>query len=255
MFLSQSFRASSRVAVVTGGNKGIGYEIVRGLVRSDKFDKVYLTARNENLGKVAVNTLRLEESANCIDFHPLDVSNPNSISTFADFITAKHAGLDVLVQNAGIAPLPWDSNDQTILEQTILTFNTNFWGVLNMMKKFEPITNRDGRIVLLSSFLSQQAIFDFEPHWMANPISRKLSSINATISIDEIEGLAKQYISDVENDQSRWPSVDIPSNNYAMTKLFVNNIARIYGYGIHGSLEYITDLFRTEMANRGILGK
>ena len=47
-----------KVAIVTGGNKGIGYETVRGLIKSKQFETVYLTARNENLGKDAVKILR-----------------------------------------------------------------------------------------------------------------------------------------------------------------------------------------------------
>ena len=225
MFLSQSFRAASRIAVVTGGNKGIGYEIVRGLVRSENFEKVYLTARNADLGNAAANALRAEESVNCIDFHPLDVTSKNSISTLADFISEKHGGLDVLVQNAGIYAFPND--DETILEQSVATFNTNFWGVLDMMKKFQPITKPDGRIVLVSSTMAEAAQFEFEPHWMVNPIAKKLNALNAAITVETIEKFAKQYITDVENenDETGWPS-----SNYGLSKLFVNNIARIYGY-------------------------
>ena len=40
-----------KIAIVTGGNKGIGYETVRGLVKSGQFEKVYLTARNNKLGE------------------------------------------------------------------------------------------------------------------------------------------------------------------------------------------------------------
>ena len=222
---SQRFRAAPRVAVVTGGNKGIGYEVVRGLVRSKQFGRVYLTARNDDLGKAAVDALRAEESADCIDFHPLDVTSQNSITTFAHFITEKHGGLDVLVQNAGIAPMPND--DQTILEQTILTLNTNFWGVLNMMKTFEPIIKQGGRIVSISSFNSLLALFDFKPHFMVNPIGQQFGSLNAAITVEQLENYAKQYISDIENknDKNGWPS-----DFYGLTKLLVNNITRIYGY-------------------------
>ena len=44
---------SGKVAIVTGGNKGIGYAIVKGLVENQKFETVYLTARNPELGKVS----------------------------------------------------------------------------------------------------------------------------------------------------------------------------------------------------------
>ena len=52
--------ALSAVAIVTGGNKGIGYEIVRGLIRSKKFGTIYLTARSDARGKAAVDVLNRE---------------------------------------------------------------------------------------------------------------------------------------------------------------------------------------------------
>ena len=58
----------SKIAIVTGGNKGIGYETVRGLAKSGKFDIVYLTARNVELGNVAAAKLNEEENVKTVVF-------------------------------------------------------------------------------------------------------------------------------------------------------------------------------------------
>ena len=88
-----------RVAIVTGANKGIGFETVRGLIRSGKFAFVYLTARNSVLGIESREKLAKEEKTEftaTLRFHHLDISDKNSIKNFAKFIKDTHGGFDVL---------------------------------------------------------------------------------------------------------------------------------------------------------------
>lgn len=91
---------STRVAVVTGSNKGIGLAIVRALCKQFSGD-VYLTARDSERGKAAVTQLS-EEGLKPL-FHQLDINDLESIQTLRDFLKEKYGGLDVLVNNAGIA--------------------------------------------------------------------------------------------------------------------------------------------------------
>ena len=107
-----------KVAIVTGGNKGIGYETVRqgliwnfwskfdsllliysehrGLLKSGEFEAVYLTARNPKLGEASRETLKNEEKTEVLEFHQLDIADENSIQNFKAFIEEKHGGYDVL---------------------------------------------------------------------------------------------------------------------------------------------------------------
>ncbi|VTJ75002.1 Hypothetical predicted protein [Marmota monax] len=89
-----------RVALVTGGNKGIGFAIVRDLCRQFSGD-VVLTARNEARGRAAVQQLQAEGLSPL--FHQLDIDDPQSIRDLRDFLRKEYRGLDVLVNNAGIA--------------------------------------------------------------------------------------------------------------------------------------------------------
>lgn len=137
---------NKRIAVVTGGNKGIGYAIVKGLC--EKFDGiVYLTARDVGRGKAAVeqlNKLSLKP-----EFHRLDIDDEESIKTFAKFLKEKHGGLDVLVNNAAIA-FKCDA-PEPVGYQAEVTLKTNYFSLLNVCNILFPLLRPHARVVNLSS--------------------------------------------------------------------------------------------------------
>jgi NAD(P)-dependent dehydrogenase (short-subunit alcohol dehydrogenase family) len=98
-----------RVALVTGANKGIGFEVVRDLAR--KGFHVFLGARNEKAGEAAAEKLRTEgvkeeygenKRHGAITVLKIDVSKPDSIRRAAEEFSRKNDRLDTLVNNAGI---------------------------------------------------------------------------------------------------------------------------------------------------------
>ncbi|KAG6663449.1 (+)-neomenthol dehydrogenase-like [Carya illinoinensis] len=99
---------AKRYAVVTGANKGIGFEIVRQL--ASKGIVVMLTARDEKKGLEAVEKLKDYGLSDHVVFHQLDVSDPASIASLADFIKAKFGKLDILVNNAAINGVKLDAD-------------------------------------------------------------------------------------------------------------------------------------------------
>jgi len=173
-----------RVAIVTGSNKGIGFAIVRGLCRQFKGD-VYLTSRNTKLGQEAVKLLQAEGLRP--KYHQLDITSEDSISKLAGFMKSKYGGVDVLVNNAGIAYKK--ASEAPALEQAIATLATNFTGTLNMMRAFVPLIKNHGRIVNVSSsagslsILTQQSLQD------------RFSSPSLTEK--ELVVLMKEYVEDV----------------------------------------------------------
>ena len=84
-----------RSAVVTGANKGMGLEICRQLAASGV--RVVLTARDEKRGVEALQSLNGSGLSNLV-FHQLDVGDPASIASFADFIKTQFGKLDILVR-------------------------------------------------------------------------------------------------------------------------------------------------------------
>lgn len=145
--------SSRKVAVVTGSNKGIGFAIVRALCKQFDGD-VILTARDAGRGKIAVDSLKGEG----LDpkFHQLDIDDPQSIDYLRDFLRDQYGGLDVLVNNAGIA-FKMDS-EAPFSEQAEVTVKTNFWSTLNVCDKLFPLLRPNARVCNVSSIVSQMSI-------------------------------------------------------------------------------------------------
>jgi len=219
---NQEKKMSGKVAIVTGGNKGIGYAIVKGLVENQKFETVYLTARNPELGRASVEKIKAETGKE-VQFHQLDVADSNSVDTFRDYIEQKHGGFDVFIQNAGFAFKGSATEPRPV--QAKETFRINFWGLLDVIKKFYPLTRENGRHVLMSSFVSQMAEFGFTPRW-GNPYQKELGQLNKDLKLERLEELAHQYQADCEagkDEEKGWPST-----SYAISKLFVNGVCRAF---------------------------
>jgi (+)-neomenthol dehydrogenase len=94
-FFKTLFDLIYRYAVVTGANKGIGFEIVKQLASAGI--KVVLTARDEKRGLQALETLKASGLSDFVVFHQLDVANPASVVTLAEFVKSQFGKLDILV--------------------------------------------------------------------------------------------------------------------------------------------------------------
>ncbi|MCB1119485.1 MAG: SDR family oxidoreductase [Chlamydiia bacterium] len=154
-----------RIALVTGGNRGLGLETCRQL--GLKGYRVILTARHSQQGEAKAKELQNEDLD--VAFHPLDVNNPDSINAVYEYVLSNYGKLDVLINNAGILidhtnqeldNLPQLLlNDTKVLEQT---FHTNVVGPYLLSEAFGPIMyrHRYGRIVNVSSHMGQLAEMD-----------------------------------------------------------------------------------------------
>jgi NAD(P)-dependent dehydrogenase (short-subunit alcohol dehydrogenase family) len=143
-----------RVAVVTGGNKGIGLEICRQL--SGQGLRVLLTSRDPRKGEEA--TQRLRKEGLDVAFHVLDVDSDDSVAALRSHVSQEMGRADVLVNNAGILI---DSRSASVLKEPLETFRrtleTNFFGALRTCQALVPLMRKQryGRVVNLSSGLGQ----------------------------------------------------------------------------------------------------
>ncbi|MDO7845867.1 SDR family oxidoreductase [Hymenobacter sp. M29] len=140
--------ANKKIALVTGGNKGIGFEIVRGMLQAGC--RVYLGAREAARGQQAAAELA---SVGDVRFLELDLSNPATLDAAARQLQREEGHLDILVNNAGIN-VPGDgapgTADVRSVEQAL---QTNFVGTLAVTQAFLPLVKQAmaGRIVNVSS--------------------------------------------------------------------------------------------------------
>jgi NAD(P)-dependent dehydrogenase (short-subunit alcohol dehydrogenase family) len=141
-----------RICLVSGGNRGIGFETCHQLAQLDH--TVILTARNSTKGKTAVRQLREKKDLDVI-FYQMDVSNQDSIDDLHDNIIQHFGRLDVLVNNAGILYDTWQKAIDIDFEIVNQALETNLLGPWRVSKKFIPLMkkNRYGRIVNVSSSL------------------------------------------------------------------------------------------------------
>jgi NAD(P)-dependent dehydrogenase (short-subunit alcohol dehydrogenase family) len=154
---------TGKIALITGGNKGIGLEICRNL--SSAGCTVLLGARNVERGRQAV--LQLEQAGlagiHCID---LDVTRQETITAAAHQIEKRYGRLDILVNNAGVN-LPGDglpgAADPDVVQSI---FAANFFGPLRVAQTMLPLLRKSpaGRIVNVSSGLGSLTL-NSDPAW------------------------------------------------------------------------------------------
>ena len=150
--------AETKIALVTGANKGIGFDIARQLGQEGFF--VYLGARDKERGEKAAATLSAEGLK--VKSLLLDVTDAGTIKAAAAALEQEHGKLDVLVNNAGVAGTSgWDAKPSaTSLDDVRSVFDTNFFGVIASMQAFLPLLRKAeaGRIVNMSSTLGSLAM-------------------------------------------------------------------------------------------------
>ena len=144
-------KTPQRVAVVTGANRGIGFEICRELVaRGDM--RVILSARDAAKGEAAIKILKYQQLT--VDFALLDVASEKNVKAFAVAVEKNYGRCDVLVNNAGVM---LDPRGSRMLDSKLDTWRDtlaiNLYGPLLLAQALVPLMkkNRYGRIVNMSS--------------------------------------------------------------------------------------------------------
>ena len=152
-----SSQHSSKIALVTGATRGIGFETARQLAATG----VHVLLAGRDRDKAVAASLELQAQGLPVEAIALDVTGADSIAAAADEIARKHGRLDILVNNAGIAR---DDAQRKPSEQTLATwretFETNVFGVVAVTQAMLPLLRKSpaARIVNVSSILGSLAL-------------------------------------------------------------------------------------------------
>jgi len=144
-----------KIALVSGANKGIGFETSRQLAKLGI--KVLMGARDEKKGAAAVG--RLQKEGLDVELVQLDVTRSDDISRVCTMIERNFGRLDILVNNAGMAhneePLFVNSTETISMQALRETFDVNFFGLVELTQGLLPLIKKSpaGRIVNISSIL------------------------------------------------------------------------------------------------------
>ncbi|KAI6702470.1 hypothetical protein NL676_011606 [Syzygium grande] len=204
--------STKRCAVVTGANKGIGFEICRQLASSGIV--VVLTSRDEKRGLEAVQKLKDSGLSDYIIFHQLDVTNPSSVLSLAKFIETQFGKLDILdhdhtkFKHGEIFVPSYEAAEACI--------NTNYYGAKIMVEAHISLLQRSDspRIVNVSSVIGKLEYVSSE--WAKGVLS-------------DIENLTEEKVDEVVNvfleDFKNGSSAVTPA--YNMSKAALNAYTRI----------------------------
>lgn len=152
---------NKKTALITGANRGIGFETARQLGQQGM--RVLVGARSEENGREAEAKLKAEGFD--ADFVLLDVDDAQTHETAAQYVKENYGKLDVLINNAGIAidelkngaPVGASRTSKEIFRKT---FDTNFFNTIAVTQAFVPLIKKSdaGRIVFLSSGLGSLSL-------------------------------------------------------------------------------------------------
>jgi NAD(P)-dependent dehydrogenase (short-subunit alcohol dehydrogenase family) len=196
----------SRVALVTGANRGLGLETSRRL--ADAGFRVIATSRDEGSGRRSVEGLIGEGRR--VTWAQLDIADAASIAALARSLADQALGLDVLVNNAGISMKGFDAR---VAEGTNAV---NFFGAVHTTDALLPHVRDGGRIVNVSS-------------GMGELVSAYSAEIRRRFLAAEDRGaliaLVNEFIRDVaagDHAERGWPS-----SAYRVSKAALNAYTRI----------------------------
>lgn len=142
-----------KVALVTGGNRGIGHAVARRLASVEDL-QVVVTARSSEKAQEAARSLSAVATRPVVA-KVLDVRDLDRASALVSELDAELGGVDILVNNAGVALDKFESGFDVPMQKVRETLETNVMGALAMIQAVVPLMRRDGygRIVNVSSEL------------------------------------------------------------------------------------------------------
>ncbi|KAK7292626.1 hypothetical protein RJT34_15477 [Clitoria ternatea] len=224
--------AKERYAVVTGANKGIGLETVKGLASNGI--NVVLTARDEKRGYQAVERLKECGFSGLVVFHQLDVTDPASIESLVEFVKIQFGRLDILVNNAGISgfntdgmvasKIKWKELPQTY-EMAEKCLTTNYYGAKETTEAFLPLLQLSNSPMIVN-VSSQAGLLKY----ISNEWARRVFDDTENLTEELIDEVLNEYMKDLKEgliEKKGWPTY---LSSYMVSKAAMNSYTRLLAY-------------------------
>ncbi len=146
-----------KTVLITGANKGIGFETARQLAQLGCF--VYLGSRDKDNGNEAIQKLSAMGITN-VETLVIDVADLNSVRQARQELESKISSLDILINNAGIAGSQPQDLATGDLENLRRIFDTSFFGAIQTTQEFLPLLKKSGQsaIINVSSEIGSLAV-------------------------------------------------------------------------------------------------
>jgi len=178
---------SQHIILITGANKGLGFEVIKKLLNNkstSKNDLILLGSRDLKRGQDAINKLGSPSNVHLIQ---LDTSSPESIKNVTNEIKQKYGGqLDILINNAAILSREITSD---VARQV---FATNYYGIKLLNKHLSPFIRENGRIINVSSEVGAWTL-----HQTSNDLQKKY--LSSTLTEEELDKLVEDFISAIDS--------------------------------------------------------
>ena len=177
-----------RTILITGANKGLGFEVVKKLLRdassSSSNDLILFGSRDVKRGEEAIRQLGSPPNVHLLQ---LDTSSPDSIAQAIKEIKHNYGGqLDILINNAGIAKI---GNTADVAREILAT---NYYGVNTLNEQISSMIRDNGRIINVASEVGAWTLHD-----MSTELQNRYKS--STLTKKQIDDLLQEYIAALES--------------------------------------------------------
>ena len=218
--------STQQVILVTGANKGIGYEAVKLLAHQQPHSTILLGTRSLHNGQQAIQRMKDEHTDVHFDnVHPivLDVADKPSIERAVAQLKAEHGQLNVLINNSGISNASMCKYDRDTAYSTADVMAVNVYGTRDTTIAFLPLMPpHDSHIIIVSSEVSSWTTAATQPDMQATLLSR-------TLDWPALDALVQDWSAALDGrpSQHEWPSATATANAYGPSKALVSAYTRI----------------------------
>ncbi|PKV82766.1 SDR family oxidoreductase [Streptomyces sp. TLI_146] len=193
---------TSRIALVTGANQGLGRAFAEGLAaRMDPQDLVLLTGRSQQrVAHAARDVAQLPATRARVEGRVLDVTDTDAIARLAEDLRGRHGGVDIVISNAVARLLPEESQSE-LADEFIDVSNT---ATHAMLRSFGPVLRPGGRLLVVASSLGTLGHLDGRLHHLFDGAS-----------LDQVEYAMESWRSAIHHktaQEAGWPLwLNVPS--------------------------------------------